>query len=351
MKADLPVIADLRRAVIPWGGKPISRPGIYSGVPIEVYHGQEICDGPSVSHSVLWKCDSKSPRHAWREWSGNPNRKERDEAAHFTLGRAIHHLAGGEAQFGQHFIVRPAKWDSWRTKDAKEWRALRIAEGFSVLTPEDIETIKGVADSLNEHPTIQAGILKGLVEMTVVYRDPITGLWVKSRPDMLPLDSGIIGDLKTTAEATRIKCQKAIGEFGYHGQLAIADEALWQTVGFEASDHVLVFVEKTDPWCINIKPLEAAAIEWGRAYARRALDTFARCLEAHLAGQPQAIAWTGYDDDEKDAALPDWLGKRYAYEAEHGLLPKVRTRQPRALPAPEIVARLTANADQDEVIL
>lgn len=349
MSTNLPVITDLRRAVIPWDGQKISRPGIYSGVPMTNEEGtgyhQDLCDGPSVSHSVLWKADTKSPRHAYRTWYGNPDRREDEEKDHLALGRAIHHLAGGEIGFLEHFSVRPAKWDSWRTKDAKEWRALEKANrpGVGILTPDDVETIRGVANAMNEHPIIQAGILKGLVEMTVVYRDAITGLWVKARPDVLPLGSRMVPDLKTIAEATRRKCEAAIGEWGYHGQMAIIDEALWQVAGFEVEDHVLVFVEKSDPWCLNIKPLDAAAIEWGRAYSRRALDTWARCLDVGV--------FHGYDDDERDISIPKWLADRYVYESKNGLLPKLAQRQPRALPSPEVLARLAAPSDADEVIL
>jgi hypothetical protein len=347
----IPAPVDLRRLVTAWKGEKIARPGIYSNVPMGVYH-DDLCIGPSVSHSTLWRLDSKSPRHAWREWYGNPNRKEPEEKPHLALGRAIHHLAGGEAQFAKHFCVRPAKWDSWRTKEAKEWRAEQMRLGMGVLTAEDIDTIQGVADSLNEHPTIQAGILKGLVEMTVVYQDPVTGLWVKARPDVIPLSSAMIPDLKTIAEATRKKCETAIGEYGYFGQMAIIDEALWQVAGFEATDHVLVFIEKSDPWCINLKPLPSCDIEWGRAYARRALDKFAACLESG--------DWHGYDDDEREGGMPAWKRAQFAYEAENGMLPKLRDRQPRDATLKAMAARASTTAkalaapsldDADEVIV
>lgn len=318
-------IAPLNTLVRPWvKGQKITEPGIYSGVPMELYHG-DLCDGPSVSRSVLWEMDETtggSPRHAWAKWYGNPNRKEQPEKPHFALGRAIHHLAGGEAQFAKHFAVRPAVWDSWRTKDAKAWRAEQERLGMGVLTAEDVDVIQGIADAMNEHPTIQAGILKGLVEMTVVWRDPVTGLWVKVRPDVLPLDGRMIVDLKTTAKADRMSCLKAIGEYGYHMQMAMIDEGLWQVAGWAASDHVDVFVEKAEPFCINLKPIPSHAIDYGRRQYRRNLDQFAACLEAG--------DWPGYADDEVDGDLPDWMLKRLSYESEKGILPQITGRAPRA---------------------
>lgn len=336
-------IAPLNTLVRPWvKGQKITEPGIYSGVPMEVYQN-DLCDGPSVSRSVLWLMDETmggSPRHAYAKWYGNPKRKPQPEKAHFALGRAIHHLAGGEAQFAKHFAVRPAIWSDWRTKDAKAWKADQERLGMGVLTPEDVDTIQGIADAMNEHPTVQAGILKGLVEMTVVWRDPITGLWVKVRPDVLPLDSRMINDLKTTAAADRRSCINAVGDYGYHMQLAMIDEGLWQVAGWEATDHVLTFVEKSDPYCINLKPIPDHAIDYGRRQFRRNLDQFAQCLNDGV--------WPGYADDLTDGDLPEWMLKRLSYESEKGLLPRITGRQPRA-PENDASRYLSLPSDEEAV--
>ncbi len=34
-----------------YDGQPITAPGIYSGVPIDTYHGPDLCAGPSISSS------------------------------------------------------------------------------------------------------------------------------------------------------------------------------------------------------------------------------------------------------------------------------------------------------------
>jgi hypothetical protein len=36
-----------------WNGATITSPGVYSDVPLDIYHSQEICDGPSVSSTGL----------------------------------------------------------------------------------------------------------------------------------------------------------------------------------------------------------------------------------------------------------------------------------------------------------
>src|SRR6516165_9526480 len=67
---------------IKWDGKAISKPGIYSGIPLEVYHSQKICDGPSVSSTGLRRTleiNGGSPLHFWDEWSGNPDCAEPED--------------------------------------------------------------------------------------------------------------------------------------------------------------------------------------------------------------------------------------------------------------------------------
>jgi hypothetical protein len=265
--------------------------------------------------------ETRTAKHAYDRWYGNPDRDTDTDAPNLALGRAIHHLAAGEAQFAKYFAVRPAKFDSWRTKEAQAWRGDQVRLNMGVLTPEDVDTIHGVAKAMNEHPTVQAGILKGLVEMTIVWRDPVTGLWVKSRPDVIPLDSRMIADLKSTADASLPKVTNRITDFGYHMQLAMADEGLWQIAGWEASDHVLVYVETSRPYCMNVKPIPIYDIDYGRAQFRRSLDIFAECLKS---GE-----WTGYRDDDVEAGLSSRYRELLAYQAKHGQLVMQDGRQPR----------------------
>ncbi len=104
-------------------GVKITVPGCYAGVPINVYHGADLCFGRSISSSGLRKIIGESPAHYWCESPYNPNRVEQKETDALALGRAAHHLLLGEDDFNTHYIVRPDKFDSWRTTAAKEWKA------------------------------------------------------------------------------------------------------------------------------------------------------------------------------------------------------------------------------------
>lgn len=320
---------------IAWDGQQISKPGIYTGVPIEKYHGN-LCVGPSISSGGLRTIRTKSRRHYWKDSYLNPNRNpEADkESDALKFGRAVHHLVAGEDAFRERFCIRPDTYPATDGTDKKwtrgasycaKWEARAAADGLSILSAADMDNIRGMAASLAEHPTIQAGILNGLVERTIIWQDAKTGVWLKARPDVVPTDSNMLVDLKTTADAGAVACRRTIGELAYHMQLGLAHDGLLLVAGREMETHVLVFVEKTDPWCLNIKPLNRLDIVKGRQEIRLALNLFSESLEAmedcRREGRDLHRAWPGYDDDEVPADLPEWYRKRLDRDAEAGILP------------------------------
>jgi len=298
-----------------WDGKPISEPGIYANVPMSRYHSGDICIGPSISSSGLRTIETESLAHYYEDSPYNPDRKPQEEVDYFAFGKAAHHLIAGMGDFSGEFVVRPTLWDSWRTKDAKAWRKEQQRQNKVVLTPDDVDMLQGFGRSLSKHPTIRAGILNGLVEHSIFWRDELTGVWLKSRPDFIPIDSNMVVDLKTIATADPLSCRRSINDLGYHMQMALVHDGMKAVTGRVMEDHVLVFIEKKPPFCINIKPLLPFVIEYGQRQNRRAINKFAVALRT---GE-----WPGYDDDLVPCGLMDHTLKRLAKEAEEHELPTV----------------------------
>src|SRR5258708_5414460 len=105
-----------------WDGKTITMPGIVADVPIATYHGQDICDGPSISSTGLRTLWAKSPRHFYAKWSGNPDADDEEESKEKKLGSAVHHLFLSEDGFSTRYIQRP---DAIRDDDGDmtEWHS------------------------------------------------------------------------------------------------------------------------------------------------------------------------------------------------------------------------------------
>jgi hypothetical protein len=269
--------------IITWDGQPISVPGIYRGVGIDGYH-QQLTVGPSISSSGLRVIFNESPAHYFRDSYLNPNRAERKESEAFIFGRASHHRLLGEANFDRYFVVRPEElngkpWNGNRT-DCREWLAVCREAGLTILTPAQRDAIVGMARGLAENPLVQAGILNGLVEHSMVWRDKETGIWLKVRPDVIPTDAADFSDLKSCADITDDGIERAIGDHGLNMQGALVGMGCREIFDREMETFSLVFSEKTEPHVARVKTLKPADLELGERQVRATLRQFAHCLEA-----------------------------------------------------------------------
>ena len=264
-----------------WTGGTISDPGIYEGVPLEFYHSQKICPGPSVSSSGLRRVlevNGGSPAHFFSESSMNPNHIEATDNKAFILGRAAHHLMLGQPNFARLFAIRPDEFPDYRTKVAREWRDETIANGITPLTDDDVEAIRGMAGSLGSHPLVNQGLLSGDVERSLFWQDKPTGMWLKARPDAIPTDSGDAADLKTTPSVSWPDLVRTISDFAYHQQAALIGEAFKVCLGLELTSFSLVFVEKKPPYCSRVVMLKDDDIALGHRQNHKALKLIAECI-------------------------------------------------------------------------
>jgi len=240
-----------------------------------------------------------SPAHFWAEWSGNPHAKATSSNTAQTLGAAAHHLFLGQADFRKHFAVRPSMWDSWRTKDAQEWRARTEDAGISVLTQDQVEVIMGMEKTLSQHKFVREGLLNGLTERSMFYQDRATGLWVKSRPDVIPTHSGDFVDIKTTRDI------HFPASFAYHQQAALVREAALQCIGLKYTDFMftILWIENEAPYCVRVQVLDTPDVDLGAQQNRFALDTISGCLNRQ--------EWPGpYDDDASYVNIGDQYRER-----------------------------------------
>lgn len=274
--------------VIEWDGTAITDPGIYKGISLEIYHSAELFDGvPAISSSGLRKIAAYSPAHYFAESPYNPNRIEPEEKAHFALGRALHHLTAGEPGFFERwFAIRPDTYTDPKTGEVKKWNGnagackdwLGDQKGKTVLSPEQIEQLRGMAISLGSHPLVRQGVLGGNVENSYFWRDKETGIWLKSRPDSTPVDSADFVDLKTTTDVRWFKLQRTIEDFGYHQQGALVRVACRELLGREMDSFALMFIEKTrPPYDCRLVQMKDADLDLGERQNRAALHLFWKC--------------------------------------------------------------------------
>jgi hypothetical protein len=230
-----------------------------------------------------------------------------------VIGRALHHLVGGEKFFASQFVIRPEKifdpnekkqvpWNGNRTV-CKEWLEKQRQIGKSVLSTTDAENLKGMALKMATHPAVRGGLLMGQVEYSYLWRDKETGIWLKWRPDNTPADLHFV-DLKTTTDVRRAALTRTLADRAYYMQGALGRWACRELIGKELESFTLFFIKKTQPHSISLKPVKEVMLDKGEKLNRAALRLFWKCwTEKH---------WPGPGDDD-DAAIE-------VSDREHALL-------------------------------
>lgn len=267
-------------------GTKITEPGAYLNVDMTAYHG-DICDGPSVSSSGLRRIFNESPRHFWDNCYLNPNREERPATEAMILGRAAHHIFLGEADFYKHFVRQPDRYPDSKTGAPKawsnnadycrEWNGKQALAGLTVINDKMLEQIRGMGQALAEEPIVRGGILNGHVECSLFWKDDETGIWIKSRPDNIPVAGAEASDLKCVSSVADDALSRGLADHGYHAQGACVREAFDKVWGIKLEHFTLVYVEQKRPHCVDFR--EPDELDQGYEENHAALRLMKRGLE------------------------------------------------------------------------
>lgn len=283
--------------IIKWTGGKITKPGIYADVPIEFYHS-DCCDGPSASSSNLRQIVNESPGAYWDRSYLNPAVKPEDridESKALLLGRAVHHLILSQRGFARAFVIQPKTYfhtKEYETKpwsngatDCKKWNREQREAGLSILTENDVETIKGMAKTLARDVLVKEGLLNGLVEHSIFWKDKKTGIWLKIRPDTIPVlpvhtggASADVTDLKTILGVDYTDMHRSLEDNAYYQQCGLIREGFREVLNADISTFTLMFIEKTRPFFARPMFVKDADMDLGDEANRVGLDVMARCI-------------------------------------------------------------------------
>lgn len=284
----------------------ITAPGAYSGIDNEDYHrNPDLLPAPSISSSGLKTLLNRSPRHYWYDSPLNPERPPESEKAHFRVGKAAHDVLLLSDRWPECYHVLPEGFSYAKTKQFAD--AIAEAEAASqlgkcVLRYEEAATVMAMAESLRANQFAAAALSNGESEVTLVWQDPETGVWLRARPDFLPAKRLIIPDLKTAADGSPKAFARAIAQFGYHQSAALYADGIKTIFGALPTNWLHVVMEKEPPHVVSLYELPGEDIERGRWLNRKAIRRFAECLSADK--------WPGYADEPMQIGLPYWARKQ-----------------------------------------
>jgi len=265
--------------------------------------------GPGLSKSMMGPL-AQSPAHL-KAYLATPQ----EWTPAFVFGDAFHAYILEPERFQREFAVLPDGIDM-RAKDGKAWAASQGDK--NILKPADMDSIKGMRDSLVTHPAASA-LLFGAVEISGYFRDPVSGCLGKLRPDVI---SEILGmtlvDLKTARDASMSAFTKDAYNFGYHLQAAWNLYGASQIEGEEIKHFAFVVVEKEAPFAVNVWRAGPDFVQAGQVECMKLAQVYKECFKKDWwpCTEPQ------YSPEIRDLDLPRWAKRKKSeviYEAGGGL--------------------------------
>lgn len=266
---------------------------IVNDMPEAEYHAR-----PEFSASGA-KAILKSPAHfAWQQI----NTVHKDA---YDVGTAVH-----AAVLGTGWPIAIFDFDSWRTKEAKEAKEAARAEGKVPFLAHEYHPITRMAAAVLAHPGARKILERpGVAEASAFATDPESGVALRSRFDYLPAptaDRTEIGELKTSVSADPNDFDRICAKFGYDVGGVMYPFVLKLARGDMDALVKFIVVETSAPHLVSVNELDAEFEAIGRQRMRRAIDTYARCMES---GE-----WAGYGDETHLIGPPRWLAYQEGME-------------------------------------
>lgn len=300
-----------------WDGNTITKNGVYSHISLEQYHGKtDLLDAPSVSKSILkWLIPTHggSPKAFWGRWAHNHNRIIQKTSKELDFGKAAHCLLLGDEVFEEKFTIRPEwrpedmgkpekerrKWNA-NANDCIDFLADAAKKKLTVITTDQYEIIRRMHADASNYPLVQAGILNGRIERSMFWKDPETGIWLRARPDALPVADGVYADLKTAGKFDEDFLERQIHDAGYYLQAAIT-RMVCRGLKLPFETFTLLYVLNDDvPDTAHVE-IDQFDIDRGERAVRWCLRTIRRCLDS---GE-----WPGarpFNEGERRIAMKSW---------------------------------------------
>jgi len=262
-------------------------------------HDELDTPGPTLNSGLAHRILARSPRHAW--WGHhrlNPEWKESSSDA-FDIGTAAHDLIIDDRS--DRIVVINA--DSWRTKEAKEQREAARAEGKLPLLEEQANAVLAMLAPLREamasSPDL-AGLGKLDPERTLVWQDPLSGAWLRARPDWITTDRSIILSYKTTsASAEPDAYTRTLLNFGYDMQAAFEMNGVEVIHGTAPTHYIWVVQEVQPPYAVSLIGLSPELKAYAQAQFDAAVSRWAQCMANNV--------WPGYSERVCYPSVPPWV--------------------------------------------
>lgn len=125
---------------------------------------------------------------------------------------------------GTSDVVSLPEGESLRSKDNQKWRDEQLEAGNIIVSYNDMQLLKRMKEGIEqtslmpEYPDYMEIIEQGTKEQCIEWKDRQTGLMLKAKPDLIPVGTDYLVDLKTAQKADAESFAKEVINYGYHIQ-------------------------------------------------------------------------------------------------------------------------------------
>ena len=269
------------------------KPGIYDGMSAAWYHEQ-----PGLSNSFLREF-SRSPAYAITPKERTPQKQKM-----LDKGAAGHTMIL-EPDKTNDRIIRMLQGMTRKQRVGKALAKIAKKEKKILLSHDEWEQIKGMANAIRGHPQAARLLKNAAVERSLFWDHPLYGFPCKARLDIDQegKDIRIITDLKSTSDARPDPFSRIYFNLKYYWQaywylegarivLGPKELELFVCIAVETEKPHGVWPYKTDPEDLTVARYQVPTL----------VDHYAECLETNQ--------WPCYPMVDSTISMPGWARKR-----------------------------------------
>ena len=248
----------------------------------EDYHSRD-----GISSSAVKSVFKKSLAH----WKGE---KRNANNAAFAMGNAVH---ANLLEKDRNLVIKgPKTKTSVAFKDMKE----KLTEDQVLLTEVEFNVANCITRGALDNPVCAAALnhKDRLNEVSIFVEDPISGLTLKTRPDLMIEAEGTVYDVKTTQDASPRGFLNECVKYGYFLQGAHYVYTC-KLAGFDVSKFSFIACEKSAPYLSHLHVMGSDIMSWAMVELHKTLAVIARAEKDVDYG----TGWGNYTVIEK----PAWL--------------------------------------------
>jgi len=288
------------------------KPGIYTDIPFDEY-----LDLPCFSKSFVDPI-LKSPKHLKHYFS-----EKQKSSPIMAFGSLVDALLLDQKEVERRFFKIPDTYINgkgeekpWNmnSKSCKQAIADAVEAGKDCLKQADYDRAELVVKAIMEHPTASKW-LGGKHQVTIIWKDPATGVMCKGRPDIL-IEGERVVDLKCTDDPTPGKFSRVATNLKYYVQASMYLDGLHcaETGTYQTEWKIpfsFIAAEVTEPFDVVPYNMEVESLEAGRVIFQKAIELYADCQST---GQ-----WPGYSNYAESLEIQQWALHKILYEGDNNV--------------------------------